>query len=111
MMLSAGLLREAAHRCRGAGRLLVFFSTASAGMDGAMEGPGTEDRAGSRAAGHHGEPGVPVMTSARTPIANYRNTPISAVVIRYAAASPVGGNCVSGCSPHGRVDLREGGHP
>ena len=39
----AELLREVAHRCRETGRLLVFFSTASAGMYGAMDGPGTED--------------------------------------------------------------------
>ena len=40
----AELLRQVARRCKGTGRLLVFFSTASAGMYGAMDGPGAEDR-------------------------------------------------------------------
>lgn len=40
----AVLLREVANRCERIGQVLVFFSTASAGMYGAMDGPGTEDR-------------------------------------------------------------------
>jgi NDP-hexose 4-ketoreductase len=38
------LLHEVAIRCERMGQVLVFFSTASAGMYGAMDGPGTEDR-------------------------------------------------------------------
>jgi nucleoside-diphosphate-sugar epimerase len=37
------LLRRVARRCRQTGRLLVFFSTAHAGMYGAADGPGRED--------------------------------------------------------------------
>ncbi len=40
----AELLREVANRCKRTGQLLVFFSTASAGMYGAMDGLCTEDR-------------------------------------------------------------------
>jgi NDP-hexose 4-ketoreductase len=40
----AELLREVAHRFAGTSQCLVFFSTASAGMYGAMDGPGAEDR-------------------------------------------------------------------
>jgi NDP-hexose 4-ketoreductase len=40
----AALLRQVARDCRSAGRRLLFFSTASAGMYGAVDGPGREDR-------------------------------------------------------------------
>ncbi|MEU4209718.1 NAD-dependent epimerase/dehydratase family protein [Streptomyces sp. NPDC026206] len=40
----AALLGEVAARCRATGRRLLFFSTASTGMYGAGDGPGTEDR-------------------------------------------------------------------
>jgi NDP-hexose 4-ketoreductase len=40
----AELLRKVAYRCKRTGQLLVFFSTASAGMYGATDGLGTEDR-------------------------------------------------------------------
>ncbi|MEQ4303842.1 NAD-dependent epimerase/dehydratase family protein [Plantactinospora sp. B6F1] len=40
----AALLRDAAHRCRATGRRLLYFSTASTGMYGTVDGPGTEDR-------------------------------------------------------------------
>lgn len=40
----AALLRDVANSCRSTRRRLVFFSTASAGMYGAMDGSGREDR-------------------------------------------------------------------
>jgi nucleoside-diphosphate-sugar epimerase len=40
----AALLRQVARDCRSAGRRLLFFSTASGGMYGTVDGPGREDR-------------------------------------------------------------------